>query len=80
MRLLEQSSLRRNVENFSYVLEECVLENRRERHDGHSGSGSTVASLPRILRFRRVPEAIEAILSAVSRHRPEFAAAPRTVW
>src|SRR3954454_17683469 len=39
----------------------------------------TVASLPRILRLRRVPK-ISAILSALSRHRPSSQLRSNSLW
>ena len=39
----------------------------------------TVASLPRILRFTRVPK-IAAILSPVSRHRPSSQLRSNSLW
>ena len=69
VRLLEQSSLRRNVENFSYCLRNACLKIGAKDMMAMLDLIDDGASLPRILRFRRVPK-IEAILSAVSRHRP----------
>jgi len=39
----------------------------------------TVASLPRILRFRRVPK-ISVILSPVNRHRPSSQLRSKSLW
>src|SRR5712671_3959302 len=61
------------------LFEEGVLEVGAEDVMAVLNGSMTVASLPRILRFRRVPK-ISVILSAVRRHKPSSQLRSNSLW
>jgi hypothetical protein len=80
--LVAQSLPRRRpgkVANFSYCLRKAFLKEARKTGWPCSMRSMTVASLPRLLRFTRVPK-ISVILSAVRRHKPSSQLRSNSLW